>query len=109
MTRRLVVSAQHLKAGQGGIGSVARLSVKALEGDVELRALAVEDAEEHWIGSVPVKPYHGNRTAFFLANSVLSFLGSSVLYDFAGTARANLPGFMLRRNSAVWVHGYELW
>jgi phosphatidylinositol alpha-1,6-mannosyltransferase len=109
MARRLVVTAQNLKAGQGGIGRVARLSVMALERRTDLRALAVEDDGRHSIGRVEVKPCYGSRTRFLFANSALALGGSNVLYDFAGTARANLPGLNLRSSSAVWIHGYELW
>ena len=109
MAPRLVVSAQHLEAGQGGIGRVARLTVMALEERAELRALAVEDDQVHYIGHVPVKPCHGNRARFVVANSILALGGSKVLYDFVGTARANLPGLKLRSSVAVWVHGLELW
>jgi phosphatidylinositol alpha-1,6-mannosyltransferase len=109
MPRRLVVSAQHLQAGKGGIGRVARLSVLALQKWAEVQALAVEDESEHCIANISVKPYHGNRARFLMANAILALKGSKVLYDFAGTARANLPGLGLRSHTAIWVHGYELW
>ena len=107
--KRLVVSAQNLKAGNGGIGRVARLSIMALDPCAELRALAVEDNQQHYIGRVEVKPCYGSRMSFLVVNSILALGGSNVLYDFAGTARANLPGLNLRSSSAVWIHGYELW
>jgi phosphatidylinositol alpha-1,6-mannosyltransferase len=105
----LTISAQHLEPGQGGIGRVARLSVKALQHYNKLRALAVEDRRRHSIGSVQIVPCAGNRLRFFLANSWEVLSGRKVLYDFAGTARAHRPVYKPRSSYAVWIHGYELW
>jgi hypothetical protein len=103
----LTISAQHLELEQGGIGRVARLSVKALQHYNKLHALAVEDRRRHSIGSVQIIPFAGNRLRFFLANSWEVLSGRKMLYDFAGTARA--PVYKRRSSYAVWIHGYELW
>lgn len=107
MTRRLVVSAQHMSAGQGGIARVARLSVMALPG--VSRALAVEDDRVHRIGRIDVTPFRGNRMKFALFNGLAVLGGARVLYDFAGTARAHPPALRWRSRYAVWVHGVEVW
>jgi phosphatidylinositol alpha-1,6-mannosyltransferase len=107
MTRRLVVSAQHMTAGQGGIARVARLSVLALSGVT--RAFAVEDNRPHHVGQADVVPLHGNRLKFTLVNGMTAFGGARILYDFAGTARAHPPGMRWRSRYAVWVHGVEVW
>jgi phosphatidylinositol alpha-1,6-mannosyltransferase len=105
----LTISAQHLEPGQGGIGRVARLSVKALQHHGKLRALAVEDRRGHSIGSVQIVPFAGSRSRFFLTNSWEILLGRKMLYDFAGTARAHRPVYKYLSSYAVWIHGYELW
>jgi len=106
---RLTISAQQLEPGQGGIGRVARLSVKALQYHDKLRALAVEDRRRHSIGSVQIVPFAGSRLRFFLANSCEILSGRKMLYDFAGTARAHRPVYKHLSSYAVWIHGYELW
>ena len=105
----LTISAQHLEPGQGGIGRVARLSVKALQRHEKLRALAVEDRRGHSIGKVQIAPFAGSRPHFFLANSWEILSGRKMLYDFAGTARAHRPVYRYFSSYAVWIHGYELW
>jgi phosphatidyl-myo-inositol dimannoside synthase len=105
----LTVSAQHLEPGQGGIGRVSRLSVKALQRHGKLRALAVEDRRRYSIDSVQTVPCGGSRLGFFLANSWEVLSGRKILYDFAGTARAHLPVYKYRSSYAVWIHGLELW
>lgn len=107
MTRRLVVSAQHMMAGEGGIARVARLSVMAL--GASARALAVKDDRAHRVGEVVVTPFHGDRFRFALANGLAALGGANILYDFAGTARAHPPGLRWRSRYAVWVHGVEMW
>jgi phosphatidylinositol alpha-1,6-mannosyltransferase len=88
---------------------VARLSVKALQHHDKLRAIAVEDRRRHSIGSVQIVPCAGNRLHFFLVNSWDVLSGRTMLYDFAGTARAHRPVYKHRSSYAVWIHGYELW
>src|SRR5262245_28450606 len=106
---RLTISAQQLEPGHGGIGRVARLSVKALQHYDKLRAFAVEDRGRHSIGSVQIVPFGGSRLRFFLANSWEVLSGRKMLYDFAGTARAHCPVYKHLSSYAVWIHGYELW
>lgn len=96
-----------MTAGQGGIARVARLSVLALPGVT--RAFAVEDNRTHRVGEAGVVPLHGNRLKFALNNAMAAFGGASILYDFAGTARAHPPGISWHSRYAVWVHGVEVW
>jgi phosphatidylinositol alpha-1,6-mannosyltransferase len=109
VTRRLVVSAQHIAAGQGGIARVARMSVMALAGCTATRALAVQDEHIHRVGGVEVTPFRGQRWRFAAANALSALGGASVLYDFAGTARVHPPGLRRWSRYAVWVHGVEMW
>jgi phosphatidylinositol alpha-1,6-mannosyltransferase len=96
-------------AGQGGIARVARLSALALTGIADVRALAVEDDHAHRLGDVEVTPFRGGRMKFAVVNAIAALRGAYILYDFAGTARAHLPGPLRRRPYAVWVHGVEMW
>jgi phosphatidyl-myo-inositol dimannoside synthase len=105
----VTVSAQTLRAGNGGICRVARLSIKALEKTCSVRALAVEDSKNHVLGNVEVQAFSGSRLRFALANNIHIFTGRKLIYDFAGTARAHQPGMPVRTSYAVWIHGVEVW
>lgn len=100
---RLILSAQHLMPGKGGIAQVGRLSVTALADRMSL-ALAVEDKAPHAIADVPVRGFSGSRLGFVARNAMEQLRGARVLYDYAGTGRANLG-----RPYALWVHGAEFW
>ena len=106
MTKKLVISAQHLMAGQGGIARLARLTVQALETAADVTALAVEDKALHTIGSVNVKGFGGSRLKFAMHHNLALLVSDAAIYDFPGTGRAHLvPG----KPYAVWVVGNELW
>jgi phosphatidyl-myo-inositol dimannoside synthase len=100
---RLILSAQHLMPGRGGIAKVGRLSVKALTDRLSL-ALAAEDKTAHEIAGIPVRGFAGSRIGFVARNAMEQLRGAHVLYDYAGTGRANVG-----RSYALWVHGAEFW
>lgn len=103
---RIVVSAQYLGPGSGGIARVGRLTVRALQDVADLTVLAVEDRDMHTIGRSEVRSFSGRRLAFAAAHNLELWRSDAALYDFPGTGRAHLvPG----RPYAVWVHGNELW
>lgn len=106
MTRKLLIAAQHLVAGQGGIARLARLTVQALETAADVTALAVEDKAPHAIRSVNVRGFGGSRLRFALHHNLALLRSDAAIYDFPGTGRAHLtPG----KPYAVWVCGNELW
>ncbi len=107
--KSITVSAQFLEPGQGGIGRVARLTVKALQGSYNVSALAVEDRARHCIGGVRVRPFNGSRWRFVLANTFNIVAQRSLIYDFPGTARAHRLIFPFSTHYAVWIHGFEVW
>ena len=109
VARAVTVSAQYLAAGGGGIAGVARLSIQALPTGMAVNALAVEDSADHTIGLVPVRAFAGNRGRFVAANARCLLQGRTIIYDFAGTARAHLPLLGRRSRYAVWIHGTEAW
>ena len=102
---RLVLGAQFLTAGSGGICRAARLSILALRGRADITALAVEDRGRHHIDTVEVTGYGGRRLPFVLRNNFELLRAGRALYDFPGTARAHF----VPRSYAVWVHGNEFW
>jgi phosphatidyl-myo-inositol dimannoside synthase len=106
---RVLLSAQFLAAGNGGICAVARLTAIALSGCGPLRALACQDNIDHYVGATSVRAFRNHRILFVLSNLNECRLATHVIYDFAGTARAhpNIP--FLQRPYAVWIHGWEVW
>lgn len=102
---RLLLGAQFLTAGSGGICRAARLSILALQGHADITALAVEDRGMHHVDSVEVTGCSGHRIPFLLRNNYELLRAGRALYDFAGTARAHF----VPRSYAVWVHGNEFW
>jgi phosphatidylinositol alpha-1,6-mannosyltransferase len=107
--RRLLLSAQSLMPGNGGICAVGRMTARVLLQRYPLEALSCQDAADHRIETVSVRAFRNQRIPFVLANLLRSRLVTHVLYDFAGTARAHVDLPFRRRPYAVWVHGWELW
>jgi phosphatidylinositol alpha-1,6-mannosyltransferase len=110
MKRRSVqASAQFLTAGSGGIARCARLTILALSGEADVRALAVEDRDTTRVGAITTEAFAGSRLAFVAANALGALRRDWLIYDFAGTARAHAPLAPLSRPYAVWAHGWEIW
>lgn len=106
---RILLSAQSLSRGNGGICTVARMTATALSRYNSVRALACQDEVDHEIGPVCVRAFDNRRIAFVLSNGLESQRATHVVYDFAGTARAQLKLPFFRRPYAVWIHGWEVW
>ena len=107
---RFTISAQVFSPGQGGIARVARLTLKALESDFDVRGLAVEDRHSCLVSKTRTRPFSGNRWRFLLANNFEILSGRKIFYDFAGTARAHQPGLGgFKTRYGVWIHGVEVW
>ncbi len=105
----VLLSAQSLAAGNGGISAVARLTASVLSSRCWVEALACQDAADHRIESVSVRAFANRRLPFFLANLAAAQRATHVIYDFAGTARAHVDLPLRHRPYAVWVHGWEVW
>jgi len=103
------VSAQFLRAGQGGIARAARLSVKALQEITDVQALSVQDTQDVKVGRILADSFSNRRLSFAFANAAHLIKGRRILYDFPGTARAHPPFLRSRRPYAVWIHGIEVW
>jgi len=106
---RILLSAQSLASGNGGICTVARMTAAALSPHYAVKALACQDAKDHHIGRVAVRAFGNHRVPFALTNMLECQRATHVVYDFAGTARAHLSLALSRRPYAVWVHGWEIW
>jgi len=102
------VAAQYLKAGNGGIAEVARVTTKALALGGPTAALACLEPEDFKIEGAAVRAYRGARARFLLGLEAASLAPCRFVYDFAGTARSARLLFP-RRPYAVWAHGIEVW
>ena len=108
MGHKVHVAAQYLRPGNGGIGEVARVSMKALARRGPTFGHACLETEDYAVEGAPVRAYCGSRARFQLALERASLGDVRFLFDFAGTARSArllLP----RRPYAVWAHGIEVW
>jgi phosphatidyl-myo-inositol dimannoside synthase len=106
---RVLLSAQSLCPGNGGICTVARMTVSALHGCCRVEAIACQDPTDYRIGSIPVRSFANRRVAFVVENLAASLHTTHMIYDFAGTARAHINVPFRRRPYAVWAHGLEVW
>src|SRR6516165_3268493 len=86
---RLLLSAQSLMPGNGGICAVGRMTARVLLPRYPLEALACQDTADHRIETVSVRAFRNRRIPFVLANLEASRHVTHVLYDFVGTARAH--------------------
>lgn len=105
----VLLSTQSLLAGNGGICAVARMTASALQQRCQIEALACQDPSDHQLDTIAVRAFANRRLAFLTANLAASQRAASVIYDFAGTARAHIDLPFRRRPYAVWVHGWEVW
>jgi len=105
----VVLSAQSLAPGNGGVCAVGRMTATALADRCELTALACQDKRNHEIGSVQVRSFDNRRISFVTCNMLKTRWATHFIYDHAGTARAHLKLPISRRPYAVWLHGWEIW
>jgi phosphatidylinositol alpha-1,6-mannosyltransferase len=111
---RVLLAAQSLVAGNGGICRVARLMANVLTdlwGSDRLAAdgLTLGDDGPPPDVALPVRAVRDSRPRFVLACHRAARTHTHYLYDFLGMARAHprLPGF--RRPALCYVHGIEVW
>lgn len=104
-----VVAAQYFALGNGGIADVTRLSASALAARGDTRALACMEASDFTSEGVLVLGFGGARARFLASLVWQARRARHVLFDFAGTARAQPLLIGSRARSALWVHGCEAW
>jgi phosphatidylinositol alpha-1,6-mannosyltransferase len=107
---RFFLGSATLRAGNGGIARVGRMTAQALiDAGADLKMVSYLDDEPLDIGGVAVACAHGSKLAFLTRCQVAAPARTHFIYDYAGMARAHpiLPG--LRRPYAVWMHGIEAW
>ena len=60
----LLIAAQFLSEGSGGIAEVARMTTKSLAGRFPTAALACQDREDFRLDNVHVRAFQNNRLRF---------------------------------------------
>ena len=105
----LLIGAQYLTLGNGGIAVCARMTAAALAGCSRISALACLDKNDFSIGTIPVRTFGGSRLRFSLQLAMQAPKAKCVFYDFLGTARAHQVLLFHDRPYAVWAHGIEAW
>ena len=105
----ILICAQHMSEGAGGIAEVARLTAKSLGRRHATRSLACLDPESFFYEGVPIEAFRGGRFAFVARAAFAARNATHVVYDFAGTARSGRFSLGRPRPSAVWAHGIEVW
>ncbi len=105
----ILICAQHMSEGAGGIAEVARLTAKSLGRRHATRAIACLDRESFVYDGVPVEAFGGGRFAFVARAALAARHASHVVYDFAGSARAGRFSLGRPRPNAIWAHGIEVW
>ena len=105
----LLMGAQYLTLGNGGIAVCARMTAAALANRNPMSALACLDTGDFSIGKVPVRTFGGSRLKFSLQLAMSARRSTCVFYDFLGTARAHQVMRFHDRPYAVWAHGVEVW
>lgn len=99
-----------LKAGQGGIARVARMTTRALlDNDVDADFMALLDETPTEIGGRLSTTARRSRLAYAAGCHVAAFAHERFLYDSVGMARAHPRIGALRRPYGVWIHGVEVW
>jgi phosphatidylinositol alpha-1,6-mannosyltransferase len=114
LNQRILLAADSLYPGNGGICRVARLMGKILAEGVcdnrwQAKALVYSDREARTDLGIPVNTVAGSRLRFILANNMASFRYTHFLYDFVGMSRAHWHMRTHRRPRLIWIHGIEIW
>lgn len=105
----ILLCSQYLSEGSGGIAEVGRLTAAALGRHYPVEALSCMDKARFSIERVPVRSFSGSRWRFVAQLGLDAGRATHVLYDFAGTARAQSVLKLRDRPSAIWAHGWEVW
>ena len=107
--KALLIAAQFLSEGSGGIAEVARMTTRSLAARYPTRALACQDSADFRIDSAPVRAFQNSRLRFVAGFAQASIGATHIVHDFVGTARAQRFALGGRKRSAVWAHGIEVW
>ena len=110
----LLLAAESLAAGNGGICRVARLMGKVIaeevsEGRMAAGGLVLNDPEPCSGMGLQVQTARGSRLRFAWEAHRAVLSHSHFVYDFVGMARANSRFPVLRRPFLTWIHGIEVW
>jgi phosphatidylinositol alpha-1,6-mannosyltransferase len=110
----VLLGAESLSAGNGGICRVARLIARVLSeelvaGRINARSLILSDAELTTDIGLPGRAMSGHRGAFLVANTLATPRHTHFIYDFVGLARAHCWLPPLRRPFMTYIHGIEIW
>jgi phosphatidyl-myo-inositol dimannoside synthase len=111
----VLLAAESLRPGHGGICRVARLMARVLaplveQGEVAAaRALSLNDPALPPDLGLAARTARGSRPRFVAGVHRAALTHSHVVYDFLGMARAHPHLPFLRRPFAVWLHGIEVW
>jgi phosphatidylinositol alpha-1,6-mannosyltransferase len=111
---RVLLAAESLQPRASGIGRVARLTARVLaerarRGEVQFRALALNDEAPATDLDTSITACRGSRVRFVLECQRAALDCTHFIYDFAGMARAHPFWARPKRPSLVWVHGMEVW
>lgn len=111
---RILLAAESLFPGNGGICRVARLMGKVIGEGVKsnrwkAEALVLSDLEGRKEFGIPVNAVAGSRLRFFLNNHAASLRCTHFIYDFLGMSRAHSRIPLFRRPQMTWIHGIEVW
>ena len=113
-TTRVLLAAESLTAGHGGICRVARLVNRVLAEQcrcdgVVAQALVLNGAAAPETDGLPIATARASRLRFCLQVHRAALDHSHFIYDFLGMARAHcrLPG--LKRRCLSYIHGIEVW
>lgn len=110
----IVLAAESLAPGQGGICRVARLMARTLAAEAangRLRAQAVafrDQTPDPGLG-LPVIACGGSRLRFVLRVRRALWRSTHALYDFAGMGRTHEALRPSRVPLVCWMHGIEVW
>ncbi len=105
----LLIAAQYLSEGSGGIAEVARMTTKSLAARFPTEALACQDREDFRLDTVHVRAFKNSRLRFVAEFALATIRATHIIHDFVGTARAQRFALAGRRRNALWAHGIEVW
>jgi phosphatidylinositol alpha-1,6-mannosyltransferase len=113
-TTRPCLAVSSLKAGDGGMARVARLTGKALAGEgarraAGLRAISLNDDSPLSDLGFALFPARGSRLRFTGAVQAAALRSTHFFYDSLGMARAHNRLPLLRRPMLAWILGIEVW
>jgi phosphatidyl-myo-inositol dimannoside synthase len=114
MNPQVLIAAESLTAGNGGVARLARLTARVLAEEHcedRLRAWAVTLSDPAPANGIclPIRPMSGSRACFVWSVQRAALRCSHFIYDFLGMARAHCRLPLLRRPFLVWICGIDVW